>query len=575
MAKGPTPDLVIAYQGQGEGPSIFLSGIEYVFAKTLDPVVVEMCVPLSIKANWLRHFAFANTSHMMKKSDSLYYEKQSSQYAVWSFPLHVNQVRTILKTFPSNTLIVAPADGVGLIAKTWTGPVMSGDRVVDSLSDKLVVKETIDDTLGRYRDLLKDEVPKAIVLSYATAFLSDVNYAFLSSRTDPVYFLDVKAPPVQGLLKLGHGVWALRPFSIALIDTQPEISVLKYVTFTENLLRETGYRVYREGPHYQYFRAMRPFARLEWVSGTPLPSGNGQASLTLIESTLDLIEFEKYDLWRSPIYFAPLGMRLEGFSQCTERELNFVDPFVELVAKKVYEIPDDSFLSQVVRSYLPFVAQSKKVYFFSSVVDNIKFSHRSDRSGSTMVVQGILSFVPQPGALVSGGLMSDGSLCISVGVLRPQEIVVPIPVYVPSDVGASWRKWMKMVTSRDEYFSQFLLETWIDEWENLSPKDKALRFMFWTVLEQLNDEDFDFVIPMLSVQLCIREKKWFMEGQYVWRRYGKFAFLSFLEVWHGAKEVFQVVTMDEYPQAKTVKDVLDSRENKDEEGWVGNGRRKS
>jgi len=524
MATGPYASSVQVYTGCGDGPVVVQDGHEYVFAKVIssDPKLID--VPMAVKANWLRHYAFSHTEDKVKKSEKSFYEQHNAEYAMWSFPIHAAQVKTILATFPSETVVIAPADGIGLVARTWGGKTICGDRVVDLMSEPSVAKENIEQTLLRITSLSKEEKP-AVVLSYAGSFLKPDHYAYLQAGSFPVYFLDLHVPPLENLRKIGFGVWALRPFSECLIPCLPENNLPAKVVFTENLLRNEGYTIFREGGHYQYFRAMRPMARIQWVNGVKPPIGEGSAPLVLIEGTRDLLDFQLIDHWRSEIYFAPLGKKITRIHLCTIEEENLTYVNVAFEAGQVYSCREGTPLSFVVGKSSAFYTrpEEKRIYFFS----HSPICGRASYVGEGRVVEGSIIFNANTKDWVSGGFAPDGTFQMRIGIKVFRTPHVP---FVQLNPGLDWLKGEYFVM-QDPYFQSQSKDLWIAEWDLLSPLLKSRRVMLVSILEQLHHVDVGVILPEIVRCLYLEKEKFMIEAFHINIRYGYKAMICWLAIW--------------------------------------------
>jgi len=104
-------------------------------------------VPLEVKAVYLQKCMDSLPGRSVTAES--YRESAMGTYSVWSYPIHVEQVRDVVKSVPADWTIIAPADGMGVIASAWKGPLVSGDRTSSPITHRSVVPEHIEETVMR------------------------------------------------------------------------------------------------------------------------------------------------------------------------------------------------------------------------------------------------------------------------------------------------------------------------------------------------------------------------------------------------------------------------------------------
>jgi len=110
----------------------------------------------------------------------------TNHYGSWSFQNHTRQLERVLAVLDRSTTVVAPGDGIGVIARLWDGCVISGDLNIVSTTSPHVNKESITETLVR-SETIHDKV---IILSYVYSFLTDHDKVLLSQSLCPIVVLD-------------------------------------------------------------------------------------------------------------------------------------------------------------------------------------------------------------------------------------------------------------------------------------------------------------------------------------------------------------------------------------------------
>jgi len=158
---GPNVEDIATYIGIGELlGTISTSNVDYEIAS--QDCGDRIQVPLEVKAIYQQRYMEKDfTTPDLVKSD--YYKRSMASYSSWSLAIHMDQIKDVLKNVPSSWTVIAPADGLGVVARSWTGKVVSGDQVKTELSESCTRQEQIEQTLDRGYSAKGDKV---IVFSY-------------------------------------------------------------------------------------------------------------------------------------------------------------------------------------------------------------------------------------------------------------------------------------------------------------------------------------------------------------------------------------------------------------------------
>lgn len=182
----------------------------------------------SVKFYWFqRQSQVADEINYLSKE---YYQSSPAQYVHWTYSTHRAQVVQVLAALPEDAIIVAPGDGIGVVAENWKGEVIAGDQYYSS---KKVDRETFLQTMirGKRRD------PNAILfLSYVTSLMTDIELYSASNWTGPVVWLDSSDRcKLPGMAQQARNLFT-RGCVIRNYDSQEKSHDSSYSRYTENLL---------------------------------------------------------------------------------------------------------------------------------------------------------------------------------------------------------------------------------------------------------------------------------------------------------------------------------------------------
>lgn len=182
-----------------------------------------------------------------------YYDSPS--YGMWTMNAHITQMRVVLKNVPENVLIVAPGDGLGMIARLRSN-VIAGDMAITPMTDMKVVKETITSTILRG---LERECRKVFVLSYISEFMKQSDWEMIADQS--VIVIDsyhvVKKEMNGELQMVGPGVITYGVPGVV-SDVWEFRKKRVEVNYTENLLTSEGFDLSSDSPATNYLLTLAP-----------------------------------------------------------------------------------------------------------------------------------------------------------------------------------------------------------------------------------------------------------------------------------------------------------------------------
>jgi hypothetical protein len=241
-----------------------------------------------------------------------YYETKLTSYSSWSFPIHKRQLEEVLRAIPLDTVVVAPADGIGVVASLWKGDVVAGDIAASSWTNKRVHREVMMETYRRSLVQFAGR-KKVFILAYCQQFLEDFELAVFAGL--PTVFVEANDKVTSRIYvrEICPGVFATASYlsTVPLVNPEFVKPYLGHVLYTENLLQHV-YVVLAPSQYTKYYEGMCPQKQMVMHK-----SFRGSPSLTmvrkkrqnnyrmlLVEGVRDLERFSgKYS-----IYFAPLGV---------------------------------------------------------------------------------------------------------------------------------------------------------------------------------------------------------------------------------------------------------------------------
>jgi hypothetical protein len=312
---GPTVYDVLTYEGTGHGEEITAGADVYVVCKESLMPRQQLHVPSSVKWIWLRHHAIASFSDA-RLGDAEYYDYALDDYSLWSFPLHQAQIKMILSMLPPDTVVIAPGDGIGVVARSWAGIYTSGDKSVGKLSHSSVVQEDMIETITRGMNL---PGKKVIVLSYCSKWLDDAAVTSILRLNVPIFVLEAHNTftwrcPVK---KLGPGLFVAYAehihLQVPVLGFSVERAVQRVgVPYSENLLNLESPIFTESSVWLDYYAAMRPLACIQvsknYSGVRPLMSveADNPDSVYVVSTIDSLVKQHKLDAGKS-YYLAPIG----------------------------------------------------------------------------------------------------------------------------------------------------------------------------------------------------------------------------------------------------------------------------
>lgn len=334
VVSGPRETDVVCYEGE-EG-SLFLNanGVDYYLAiKKKNAKVLD--VPLPIIHSYLMSLSKTGPLH-----NAQFYESDLAGYSTWSFKLHEKTLKKVLGLIPAGSIVTAPGDGVGLVARLWPGKTISGDRVITQMSSLSTHCETIFETLVRGRA----EGSKHVVISYCQQFMTDSEMQLLLESGMEVFFIEANDRILMraDLFVLGPGVYCTKKYKVDEIfnsDRDRAQSIL----YSENLLQE-GYVVSHWTPPLYYVYLMSPFLPLKYAGAVvrPFPERNGPKGPPDRYFAYSVREARELHMQGHRVYFYGLGMIFSGVTflatpfgvHLEPRRIYHFDSIVDLVITK-------------------------------------------------------------------------------------------------------------------------------------------------------------------------------------------------------------------------------------------------
>jgi len=385
----------------------------------------------TMKHIWLSSFGRSSA----KLSSAEHYSEGLSGYSVWSMEPHAAQIKEILPSIPSSSTIVAPADGIGLIATLWEGSVVSGDlNVVDMTSEK-TRNETIIETLRR-GSLSNSPV---VILSYASVFMSSADWEYLIKMRCPTFIVDVtdyahnfpKSDPSWSPILIGPGVYGVNvppQWGSATMRTEG-VRIAKTVPYSENLLQVSVPIFLSRSPYMLYYLRQRPLAPFSVVNGFlgEVPVGKLVASGNIYVA-VTLKEYLSVCTSPFPTYFAPIG-RIQAYPSIHSLpQFASVGKFpLRAVCGMNRHSPLVDHIKSSLRTSSCYIS-AEMCYFFLSGEEIVSFPILS--RGQTSI-SGLLHFIPDLPISVGSGCyvrFSEGSYKVSTGQSTKTLRAVPGPI---------------------------------------------------------------------------------------------------------------------------------------------------
>jgi len=363
-ALGPNLEDVISFAGVGPVlDSIPTYDQNYLICEGRGEL--RTLVPLEVKAVYLQKCMDSLPGRSVTAES--YRETAMGTYSVWSYPVHVEQVRDIVKSVPADWTIIAPADGMGVIASAWKGPLVSGDRTSSPITHRSVVSEHIEETVMRG---LCNKSKRVVIFSYCWGSVTeDVKTRLVKDR---VPFIILQATDVIANLTLRHYGPGL--FGSNLPDNW-ELHVHAYEKFlpsssllySENLLNTSGYQVHSNSDYLKYVLGMRPLLPMvnHIMGEAPAMNEVDDLSLPHLATSLPELFTILFEYPRADIYFAPIGKRYSGavawdFYRGRESS-SYLAP-----AREIIVVPTDWSFRWMVTTHFPHYEKGGGLFFYSA-----------------------------------------------------------------------------------------------------------------------------------------------------------------------------------------------------------------
>jgi len=317
-------------------------------------------VPVSGLDSFRRSALIHYVSQLRHKNlaDPGFYLTNAVDYSAWSYELHSSQMSQVLSYLPPDTTIIAPADGIGLVARLWPGESFCGDLSVSQITHKKVVCETMIRTVDRA--LATKPKNPVIILSYCQQFLpfDEMNYirsrfSLKSSSSEdipdekelvPVICIEASDAPLSRSIRyrLGPGVYSTVQFS----DLYAWVKDFKVKTslpvwYSENLLNTDLIFPYMSDV-MMYYATMRPggsFGYTSYYEGNKLLPGDSLSSTVFCRTLQDC-----YTAWKHgySAYYYPIGRILSSGDEVKSIKGNPVE--LVLQCREVYCVDDRDLL---------------------------------------------------------------------------------------------------------------------------------------------------------------------------------------------------------------------------------------
>jgi len=189
--------------------------------------------------------------------DPGYYLQHFTEYSVWSFEVHTQQVAQVLRVLPKESVLVVPGDGIGIVSRQWPEKqVKSGDFSRDAFTHKIVSVESFTQTMDRGAS------GDVLLLSYVYSLFTPEEQVRVAQWDGPVVIIDNRdQSPGPQYSHVGPGVFVVgvEGFVRENMDYVPTSAQL----FSENLLSLEKISFITRNPSVSYWETMRPlvFAR--------------------------------------------------------------------------------------------------------------------------------------------------------------------------------------------------------------------------------------------------------------------------------------------------------------------------
>jgi hypothetical protein len=297
-AKGPRIEDVLVEEGLGGEILSVIDGVEYLVSNRTTGV--RAVASVALKYLWLEK---TYPPQNVKYSDQSTYEKNMDVYSLATFSTHQAQVRDFLALVDDSVTIVAPADGVGVVARSWKGKKICGDINRSPMTSESVRQESIKGTMNRAKQVIGAVL---YLFSYCDDLFSQKEWDDLLRNQNPMVFFTANRL-IESRIQVERcspGVY-VRNFSCRWRSVNKDIRERgDSILFSENFLQIKP--IFEEaGPYYDYYTRMNPLGSYS-VSDKLLASGlscTGEGEVLVAETIQSWFRLKD----RGPTYLVLLG----------------------------------------------------------------------------------------------------------------------------------------------------------------------------------------------------------------------------------------------------------------------------
>lgn len=339
VTKSPVLEQVQGFEGDVSSSVLHefsLSGIRYRLVSKPRREAKQIAVPAGIARFWLRMTFVVDSAQDFLSSD--YYARDMFSYSMWTYEGHKRQVRMVLSMIEPGVCVVAPGDGIGIVASLWRNSVV-GDMYANTCAIPDIPKESFMATMVRGLEQASKSLQSVVLLlSYVYSLFSDEEKEIVRTWPGPVIEIDARSTSsLSHMATVGPGIFC-RGFDKLKMIPLPEKSLsVSEQQFSENLLRLPAISCYKDSPTVQYYRTMRPLAPVESYPGSVFP--------VVTHSLQDAIEVWKIYGFMS-LYLGSTGSFTSGptyvvrgaVNRCAARHVYAIskdDPCVKVLKKSV------------------------------------------------------------------------------------------------------------------------------------------------------------------------------------------------------------------------------------------------
>jgi len=397
--------------------------------------------------------------------DEDYYAANS--YGMWTIDAHINQIDRVLKMIPSDVVIVAPGDGIGVVSRVRDN-VVAGDLYVNSMTHKNVRKESILSTIVRGKECKESKV---FLLSYITKFMTDDDWKELVN--EKVIIVDsnqeIVSQLTQTLYYCGPGVVSYGVKSIV-SDCWEFRKKHVNVNYTENLLTASGFDVECDSPALSYILTLAPGKRL-----FPL---NQKMREYLLEHGVEPVNkpigvrlVNKLEMVRDGAFFSPLGKYVTLNCPIVDLQVVHVLPYrtllrTSIMNRKIIEQLGVTFYSEGAYYYFYYDKEEEKSFGYEyhdrcqSVKGNVRFGNVPLKPIGVMR-EGRSIFLYTEKKTYQFGLTREGFVATEqldqiedINV----EILSSMLQYVPMNERQMWKKYGRQTTGWGDFKKKFKVQ---------------------------------------------------------------------------------------------------------------------